>query len=244
VIKKYVPKTLALPPTAYPIPNSSFILFDQRKVEGITLTGALLGPLGIMLQSEAGKTATSAATGKSAVELFDLDALTEQILRSQTQDSKYSQIAPADSIQKPAFIITTNGWINLVSDKEAKITIVLQTTYIDATDTAIWRNQYAYHSAIVKPITGSGGWLEDNNALLRVASTNGLRKTLSAFLKDINLYHYANAKEVRFRNCLPGARKLILLETDKDALIVRAQYNQTTGTHTQILDPNECQILQ
>ncbi len=222
-VTKYEPKTLDLPPTAYPIPNSSFVVFDQRKVGGITVIGALLGPLGIMLQSEAGKAATSNAIAGSPLELANLDTLTEQVLASNFQDPSHFRMISAGTTLKPAFTITASGWINLVNDKEAKVSILVETRFINATDTAIWRNQYIYHSSLLKPITGSGGWLEKDSTMLRDVSANGLKRAIAVFLKDVNQYRYADAKEVKLQNCLQGARKLTLLEMDKDVMVVKAQ---------------------
>jgi hypothetical protein len=245
IIQKYKPSFLSLPPTAYPIPDSSFILFDQRKVEGITITGALLGPAGVLLQGQAGKSETSKAIEGQAPKLFALDALAEQVLqKSVVENSKFSVAPSAGSKPIPSFTLTPFAWLNLVNDTDAKVSIVIEAKYTNAAESETWRNQYIFHSPIIKPISGQKSWFENDNEALRTISETGLKRTIAVFLKEINQSQFPDMKEVKITKCLLGTRKLTLLEHDKDTMVVKAQYNRGTGSYTYIVDATECPIEQ
>jgi hypothetical protein len=244
MVQRYEPSKMDLPPTAYQIPGSAFVIFDQRKTAGMGLTAALLGPIGVLIRSEAGRTATSGVVADQSIDLINLEEFTERTLRQQIRELSGSRMATSIKDQEQTFALTTSGWLNLVNDSEAKLSLALNVQLVDSAGNVSWQNKYLYHSPESRPIVGNGGWLDNKSARVGEVTTLGLAKAIRVALNDIGRYRYTDTREVKLRGCLSGARSLVLLAKDENSLVIKAQYNKGTGSMTHIVDSTECPLVE
>jgi hypothetical protein len=234
ILKKYEPSTSELPATAYLIPHSSFVLFAPSKAANMSTISALLGPLGVVIGNEIGKTSTSQILGEADFVMPDLTAIGNELFGKETTQG---------ATEKLLLEVTPSGFLNAneAGDK-GSLVVILEATWRNSDSEPSWRQKYLYHVMGERPFVGPEGWFSKENTLLLEASKTGISRLAAIFLSDRAKKSSYGDTETKLGGCFGYAKKLTLLAETAEESVIRVQGNRATGASVHVLHPGQCNI--
>ncbi len=231
-VKQYSPSTLDLPPTAYLIPNSAFVILDPTKANATSMYGALFGPLGVLIHGEVGKSETSKTIDQSEQPLVDLaDLVGVQLTKNSQPNTDNTSV----------FEITPSGWMFIKSAGDrGTLVIKLEVQWKDKSGDTKWRQEYYYNVLTDRSLIGTDGWFAAGTSALRQESELGVAKLIALFLNELSNAQTYSETEVKLGGCFPGVKKLTLLTENSDDIVIKVHGNRASGSSIQVVNRAQC----
>lgn len=185
VDKDTMPGMNDLPVGTYSVPNTRLVVTGHQAGTQASMAFGLLGVLvGHVINSERGRSATGDA---SAMVSYDLASETERFIREDLVEGGNLQAAKGDETVNSGARVTVVpfGVLSFLDDTRARPYVVLRTTLRDDTGKEVWSTRYVAAAAGARPLSGEGGWLTDDAALLKQAMDSTLKRGVDVMLHDI-----------------------------------------------------------
>jgi hypothetical protein len=175
-----------MPIGTYRVPESQLLVSGHQKGNGI---GMLFGLPGIAIENAAdssgGKAAVQSSEGALHVTLFpEAQQDLATLLQTPAFSGKFTLTAnSADAVLS----ISGNIVLQFLNETEVRPYVILKAKLRNPKDTtSTWSTRYAASIGPARPLTGENGWTTNSGALLKLAVSTALQRSLTVMLTDVS----------------------------------------------------------
>jgi hypothetical protein len=182
----YQPSKLDLPPGAYLVPDTQFVVFNMNKSVG-TGFAALFGPLGVITATDSGRASASAMVPKGNFHLLDLSALaTKQLTEELASNGRYSNLTAGKGDKAGyLYLLLPRAWVTTDKKDRVHVTVSIGVELLGPDGAKTWKNDFVGFSSVgERVLTGDEGWLSQGGDLLNAAAKRGIERAMLDFLNS------------------------------------------------------------